>query len=57
LAPQQASSQAQHKSRKRLLDKVRIQPRGVYLILVESRNTQSDYEHFGVIDLIIEQAD
>ena len=33
---------------------LRINTPGVYLIRVESRNTQSDHEHFAAIDLVIE---
>jgi hypothetical protein len=33
---------------------VRIDSPGVYLIRVESRQTQSDHEHFAAIDLVIE---
>ncbi len=32
----------------------RINEPGVYLVRVESRNTQSDHEHFSAIDLVIE---
>jgi len=35
---------------------VRIDAPGVYLIRVESRNTQSDHEHFAAVDLVIEPA-
>lgn len=34
---------------------VRIDSPGVYLIRVETRNTQSDHEHFSAIDLIVEE--
>ncbi len=33
---------------------VKIDTPGVYLVRVESRNTQSDHEHFAAIDLVIE---
>jgi hypothetical protein len=33
---------------------LRIETPGVYLIRVESRNTQSDHEHFAAIDLVVE---
>jgi hypothetical protein len=33
---------------------VRIDSPGVYLVRVESRQTQSDHEHFAAIDLVIE---
>lgn len=33
---------------------VRIDSPGVYLVRVESRNTQSDHEHFAAIDLVVE---
>jgi hypothetical protein len=29
---------------------------GVYLIRVESRQTQSDHEHFAAVDLVVEEA-
>jgi hypothetical protein len=32
---------------------LRIDAPGVYLVRVESRNTQSDHEHFAAIDLVI----
>ena len=32
---------------------LRIDTPGVYLIRVESRNTQSDHEHFAAIDLVV----
>jgi hypothetical protein len=32
---------------------VKIDAPGVYLIRVESRNTQSDHEHFAAIDLVV----
>ncbi len=35
---------------------VRIDAPGVYLLRVETRNTQSDHEHFAAIDLVIEEA-
>ncbi len=34
---------------------VRIDRPGAYLIRVETRNTQSDHEHFSAIDLVIEE--
>lgn len=33
---------------------VRIETPGVYLVRVESKQTQSDHEHFSAIDLVIE---
>jgi hypothetical protein len=33
---------------------LRIDVPGVYLIRVESKNTQSDHEHFAAIDLVVE---
>jgi hypothetical protein len=33
---------------------IKIDTPGVYLVRVESRNTQSDHEHFAAIDLVIE---
>jgi hypothetical protein len=33
---------------------LRIDAPGVYLIRVESKNTQSDHEHFAAIDLVVE---
>ena len=33
---------------------IRLDAPGVYLIRVESRNTQSDHEHFAAIDLVVE---
>jgi hypothetical protein len=33
---------------------LRVDTPGVYLIRVESRNTQSDHEHFAAIDLVVE---
>lgn len=33
---------------------VRIDKPGVYLVRIESRQTQSDHEHFAAIDLVIE---
>jgi hypothetical protein len=33
---------------------LRIDAPGVYLVRVESKNTQSDHEHFAAIDLVIE---
>jgi hypothetical protein len=35
---------------------VKIDTPGVYLIRVESRQTQSDHEHFAAIDLVVEAA-
>jgi hypothetical protein len=32
---------------------LRIDTAGVYLIRVESRNTQSDHEHFSAVDLVV----
>jgi len=37
--------------------KLRIDTPGVYLIRVETRDTQSDHEHFAAIDLVVEAAD
>jgi hypothetical protein len=34
---------------------LRIEAPGVYLVRVESRQTQSDHEHFSAIDLVIEK--
>jgi hypothetical protein len=34
---------------------VRIDSPGVYLIRVESRETQSDHEHFAAVDLVVEE--
>jgi hypothetical protein len=36
--------------------RLKIDQPGVYLIRVESRQTQSDHEHFAAIDLVIEPA-
>lgn len=33
---------------------IRIHEPGVYLVRVETRNTQSDHEHFAAVDLIVE---
>jgi len=33
----------------------RIDKPGVYLVRVETRNTQSDHEHFAAIDLVISE--
>ncbi len=33
--------------------KLKIDTPGVYLIRVETRNTQSDHEHFSAIDLVV----
>jgi hypothetical protein len=35
---------------------LKIDTPGAYLIRVETRNTQSDHEHFSAVDLIIEKA-
>ncbi len=32
---------------------LKIDTPGVYLIRVETRNTQSDHEHFSAIDLVV----
>ena len=32
---------------------VKIDTPGVYLVRLETRNTQSDHEHFAAIDLIV----
>lgn len=34
--------------------KIKIDKPGVYLVRVETRDTQSDHEHFAAIDLVIE---
>jgi hypothetical protein len=34
---------------------LKIDKPGVYLVRVESRNTQSDHEHFAALDLVIEK--
>ena len=34
---------------------IRLDTPGVYLIRIESRETQSDHEHFAAVDLIIEE--
>jgi hypothetical protein len=34
----------------------RIDAPGAYLVRIETRNTQSDHEHFSAIDLVVEQA-
>jgi hypothetical protein len=34
---------------------LRIDAAGVYLVRVETRNTQSDHEHFAAIDLVVEE--
>ncbi|HEV3168315.1 MAG TPA: hypothetical protein VGZ22_30200 [Isosphaeraceae bacterium] len=34
---------------------VRIDTPGVYLVRVETKNTQSDHEHFAAIDLVVEE--
>lgn len=36
-------------------NKLKIDTPGVYLVRVESRETQSDHEHFAAIDLVIEE--
>lgn len=33
---------------------VKVATPGVYLVRVESRNTQSDHEHFAAVDLVVE---
>jgi hypothetical protein len=35
---------------------VKIDTPGVYLVRIETRNTQSDHEHFAAIDLVVEPA-
>jgi hypothetical protein len=35
---------------------VKISNPGVYLIRIETRNTQSDHEHFAAIDLVVTDA-
>jgi hypothetical protein len=35
---------------------LKIDKPGVYLIRVESRQTQSDHEHFAAVDLVVEEA-
>lgn len=35
---------------------VKVNEPGVYLIRIETRNTQSDHEHFAAIDLVVEEA-
>jgi hypothetical protein len=35
---------------------IRIDHPGVYLVRVESRQTQSDHEHFAAVDLVVEGA-
>ena len=35
---------------------VKIDAPGVYLIRVETRNTQSDHEHFAAIDVVVGEA-
>ncbi|MDB5351437.1 MAG: hypothetical protein JWN86_2684 [Planctomycetota bacterium] len=37
--------------------KLKIDTPGVYLIRVETRDTQSDHEHFAAIDLVVEGAE
>jgi hypothetical protein len=34
---------------------IRIEKAGAYLVRVETRNTQSDHEHFSAIDLVIKE--
>jgi hypothetical protein len=34
---------------------VKIDKAGVYLVRIETRNTQSDHEHFAAIDLVVEE--
>lgn len=34
---------------------VKIDTAGVYLVRIETRNTQSDHEHFAAIDLVVEE--
>jgi hypothetical protein len=34
---------------------IKIDTPGVYLVRVETRQTQSDHEHFSAIDLVIEE--
>ncbi len=36
---------------------VKIPTAGVYLVRIETRNTQSDHEHFAAIDLVVTEAD
>jgi hypothetical protein len=35
---------------------VKIDTAGVYLVRIETRNTQSDHEHFAAIDLVVEES-
>jgi hypothetical protein len=35
---------------------IRIDTPGIYLIRIESRQTQSDHEHFAAVDLVVEGA-
>ena len=35
---------------------IRINAPGVYLIRIETKNTQSDHEHFAAIDLVVSEA-
>jgi hypothetical protein len=35
---------------------VKIAAPGVYLIRIETKNTQSDHEHFAAIDLVVSEA-
>ena len=35
--------------------RVKIDRPGVYLVRIETRNTQSDHEHFAAIDLVVEE--
>ena len=34
---------------------IRLDTPGVYMIRIESRETQSDHEHFAAVDLIVEE--
>jgi hypothetical protein len=36
---------------------LRVDAPGVYLVRVETKNTQSDHEHFSAIDLVVEKPD
>ncbi len=36
---------------------IKIDAPGVYLIRIETRNTQSDHEHFAAIDLVVGESD
>jgi hypothetical protein len=33
---------------------VKIETAGIYLVRIETRNTQSDHEHFAAVDLVVE---